>query len=91
MYVDSGQASENIKNLLEGAFDDEEDKSKRYGVVRVSTGKLAKQRFAKTRDAGQFVLGLESPKARAKRLADEAAAAEAPAVAETPAEELVTA
>lgn len=29
MYVDSGQASENIKNLLEGAFDDdEEDRSK---------------------------------------------------------------
>lgn len=28
MYVDSAQASENIKNLLEGAFDDEEDKSK---------------------------------------------------------------
>jgi SNF2 family DNA or RNA helicase len=28
MYVDSGQASENIKNLLEGAFDDDEDRSK---------------------------------------------------------------
>lgn len=28
MYVDSTQANENIKNLLEGAFDDEEDKSK---------------------------------------------------------------
>lgn len=28
MYVDSAQASENIKNLLEGAFDDDEDRSK---------------------------------------------------------------
>lgn len=28
MYVDSTQANENIKNLLEGAFDDDEDKSK---------------------------------------------------------------
>jgi hypothetical protein len=29
MYVESGQASENIKNLLEGAFDDDdEDRSK---------------------------------------------------------------
>jgi SNF2 family DNA or RNA helicase len=27
MYVDSSQANDNIKNLLEGAFDDEEDKS----------------------------------------------------------------
>jgi SNF2 family DNA or RNA helicase len=27
MYVDSAQANDNIKNLLEGAFDDEEDKS----------------------------------------------------------------
>ncbi|KAF2485693.1 SNF2 family N-terminal domain-containing protein [Neohortaea acidophila] len=27
MYVDSSQANENIKNLLEGAFDDDEDKS----------------------------------------------------------------
>ncbi|KAI7083246.1 hypothetical protein KC356_g7715 [Hortaea werneckii] len=26
MYVDAGQANDNIKNLLEGAFDDEEDK-----------------------------------------------------------------
>ena len=28
MYVDSAQANDNIKNLLEGAFDDEDDKSK---------------------------------------------------------------
>ena len=28
MYVDSTQANENIKNLLEGAFDDDEDKSR---------------------------------------------------------------
>jgi len=28
MYVDSAQANENIKNLLEGAFDDDENKSK---------------------------------------------------------------
>lgn len=28
MYVSSGQANENIKNLLEGAFDDEEDQPK---------------------------------------------------------------
>lgn len=56
------------------AFDGEEDKTKRYGVVRVSTGKLQKQRFAKTRDAGKFVLTLESPKARAKRLEAEKAA-----------------
>ena len=28
LYVDSAQANENIKNLLEGAFDDEGDKSK---------------------------------------------------------------
>ncbi|KAK5136814.1 hypothetical protein LTR08_002110 [Meristemomyces frigidus] len=27
-YVDSGQANENMKNLLEGAFDDNEDKSR---------------------------------------------------------------
>ena len=27
-YIDSSQANENIKNLLEGAFDDEDDKSK---------------------------------------------------------------
>ncbi|SMR50890.1 unnamed protein product [Zymoseptoria tritici ST99CH_1E4] len=28
MYVDANQASENIKNLLEGAFDDEDDKGR---------------------------------------------------------------
>jgi len=28
MYVDSSQANENIKNLLEGAFDDDQDKSR---------------------------------------------------------------
>ena len=28
MYMESGQANENIKNLLEGAFDDEDDRSK---------------------------------------------------------------
>lgn len=66
------------------AFDNEEDKSKRYGVVRVSTGKLQKQRFAKTREAGAFVLTLESPKAREKRLAEEKAAREAQAGAEQP-------
>ena len=69
------------------AFDDAE-KDDRYGVVRVSTGKLLKQRFGKTRDAGQFVLTLESPKARAKRL--EAEKAEA-AQADAPAEELANA
>lgn len=66
------------------AFDGEEDPEKRYGVVRVSTGKLQKQRFAKTREAGAFVLTIESPKAREKRLAAEKAAA---AQAEAPAEE----
>lgn len=68
------------------AFDDEEDKDKRYGVVRVSTGKLQARRFARTRDAGQFVLTLESPKARAKRLAQEKAAAEASEGGEQPEE-----
>lgn len=66
----------------------EAEKDARYGVVRVSTGKLLKNRFAKTREAGQFVLGIESPKAKAKRLEAEKAAA---AQAEAPAEELVTA
>ncbi len=77
------------------AFDGEEDKTKRYGVVRVSTGKLQKARFAKTRDAGQFVLTLETPKARAARVAAEKAAqagAETPAPSEpAPAEELANA
>ncbi|KAK4636326.1 hypothetical protein CLAFUW4_00395 [Fulvia fulva] len=40
MYVDANKASENIKNLLEGAFDDEESK-----------GKTRLRRRAKTRDA----------------------------------------
>jgi hypothetical protein len=42
------------------AFDDAES-DERYGIVRLSSGKLLKQRFAKTREAGQFVLTLEAP------------------------------
>lgn len=75
------------------SFDGEDvDPEKRYGVVRVSTGKLQAKRFKRTRDAGAFVLTLESPKARAKRLDAEKAAqagAEQPApVEETPAPEV---
>ena len=72
------------------------EKDKQYGIVRVSTGKLIKQRFARTRDAGAFVKTLETPKARARRLEAERAAqagGEQPQGDETPApsEELVTA
>lgn len=74
------------------AFDGEDvDPEQRYGVVRVSTGKLQKQRFAKTREAGAFVLTIESPKARERRLAAEKAAKDEAAQAEAPAEELVSA
>lgn len=70
------------------------EKDKQYGIVRVSTGKLIKQRFARTRDAGDFVKTLETPKARAKRLEAAKAGAEQPAPApseDAPAEELVSA
>lgn len=54
------------------------EKEKQYGVVRVSTNKLLKNRFARTRDAGRWVQdNLETPKAKAKRLEAEKAAAEA--------------
>lgn len=46
MYVDSGQANENIKNLLEGAFDDEEDRSKTR--LRSRAKKVAKAEKAET-------------------------------------------
>lgn len=45
------------------AFDPAEgsDEKVEYAVQRLSTGKVYKQRFAKTRDAGQFVLGINPP------------------------------
>ncbi|OQN98356.1 hypothetical protein B0A48_15623 [Cryoendolithus antarcticus] len=46
MYVDSAQASENLKNLLEGAFDDEEEKSStrlRTRAARKATKEAEKQ------------------------------------------------
>lgn len=46
MYVDSAQASENLKNLLEGAFDDEEETSStrlRSRVAKKATKEADKQ------------------------------------------------
>ncbi|KAK6433573.1 hypothetical protein LTR95_010249 [Oleoguttula sp. CCFEE 5521] len=46
MYVDSAQTSENLKNLLEGAFDDEEEKSNtrlRTRAVKKATKEAEKQ------------------------------------------------
>ena len=43
-YVDASQANENIKNLLEGAFDDEQDKS------RTRLRKRAKKALAESND-----------------------------------------
>lgn len=42
------------------AFDNDE-KDARYGIVRLSSGELLEQRFAKTREAGAHVLTIEAP------------------------------
>lgn len=41
-----------------------EGKETEYAVQRISTGKVYKQRFAKTREAGAFVLGITPPAKR---------------------------
>ncbi|OJD36590.1 snf2 family helicase atpase [Diplodia corticola] len=49
-YVDANQASENIKNLLEGAFDDEEDKPKTRLRKRSQAKKSADEKAASLAD-----------------------------------------
>lgn len=66
-YVDSGQATENIKALLEGTFDDEEDKP-RTRRQRQNSSKLAEDLADKLKD-----LAVESENLEGKVKAETAA------------------
>lgn len=67
MYVDSTQANENIKNLLEGAFDDEEDKSKTRLRKRAKKALAeGKDKEAKGLAAKLASLNVEDSKEKAK-------------------------
>ena len=81
MYVDSAQANENIKNLLEGAFDDEEDKSK------TRLRKRAKKALAEGKDKEAKGLAAKLASLDVKDIKEEEAKEDKPVEAEGEEEE----